>query len=539
MGRALALARRARPGTMLWVGAAALVGALLFTAAASMLAAVLVRNGRAADLRARTENISLFGRAELVAQGVAESVGATLLPTLQWDADAESPWSPWLNIDDGPCDLVSSAYCWQAKLGPVAERTARAGIVHRERPLYLRVISECRFDPAAAPPQAPPVNVPAVELAALCESVETSQDVYRERSWLQYGLHVGSQDLSPRQIKTLGSSITSPTGPLDASIDFATGNIPFHTNEEQIVLCTHGVTEGVIDGVKVGWPSFGTNIEVSNNSSALPDGTVAPVEDAFKSAGGACDPPIPFPVCPPDPPGEPCATGHAPAGTTVLSGTQLLVVQQNVEQDTVAETRCDQASVSPPAWMAPAAVAAEEASTVFPHGGVIDLATAADQDIYFSSGDISVIGRQPAGSRVSVVAGGSLRLADAVLGPPGSGLLSLVAGCDIIIPDPTAGDPTIGLSSSDAVSLTRVALLAPHGALFAEAFSRPPVAAGVFPAVTINGAVATRYMGLVGAHDRTGQIGGYQMSLRYPTDFRDEVPPWWPDPLGGAWQRVG
>ena len=501
---------------MLWVGAAALVGALLFTAAASMLAAVLVRNERAADLRARTENISLFGRAELVAQGVAESVGVTLLPTLQWDADAESPWSPWLNIDDGPCDLVSSAYCWQAKLGPVAELTARAGIVHRERPLYLRVISECRFDPAAAPPQAPPVNVPAVELAALCESVETSQDVYRERSWLQYGLHVGSQDLSPRQIATLASSIISmPAGPLDASIDFATGNIPFHTNEEHIVLCTHGVTAG--------WPRFGTNIEVSNNPSALPDGTVAPVEDAFEAAGGACG----------------ATTGPAPAGTAVLSSTQLLVVQQTVEQDAVATTRCDQASVSPPAWMAPAAVAAEEASTVFPHGGVIDLATAADQDIYFSSGDISVIGRQPAGSRVSVVAGGSLRLADAVLGPPGSGLLSLVAGCDIIIPDPTAGNLTIGLSSSDAVSLTRVALLAPHGALFAEAFSRPPSAAGVFPAVTLNGAVATRYMGLVGAHDRTGQIGGYQLSLRYPTGFKDEVPPWWPDPLGGAWQRVG
>lgn len=519
----------------IWPFAVALFGLLLNMTGQALIGGAAVHNERALDLRAQEFSITQFARSERSLQGFAatgedlSSVGAALFHTHGgWTDPGQSNWSAWQAPEGGACDLAVTAFCWQARLGAIDVQTARAGVEHEQRSLLIRVISGC-FNTAL-----PATSAEAAEITRICDSVNTTQSLYRKRSFLHYGLHIGSQEASPRQ------PITSVLPPiLDASLDLDTGGVPFHTNDPTILVCTHGNT--------VEWPELGRIVEVSVTNppharhAGVAIGTAfASSLDAFDVLGGVTGPCWPSGVT------RAVALGTAPAGTEVVLSQPLRVVRESVETDAAAQTRCAAASPVPPGWLAPAAATAVRIGQAVAAGGTFDLATASDGQVIYSTGNLTLTGNTASGSSVTVAAGGSITIQSTDIGPGStSGVLALISGCDIILADPTGGDPSIGLSRANPpptghdVTLERVAVLAPQGALFPAAHDRSPDVSAAFPTVSINGAIATRYIGVFGTHDPSGQITGYDLALTYPTDFADEVPPWWPDPLGGAWQPVG
>lgn len=523
-----------RRAAMVWPYAVALFGLLLNMTGQTLIGGAAVRNERSLDLRAQEFSITQFARSERSLQGFAEtgedlsSVGAALFHLHGgWSDSGQSDWSAWQAPESGACDLAITAFCWQARLGAIDVQTARAGVEHEQRSLLIRVISGC-FETSL-----PPTNATAAEISRICESVSTSQSLYRKRSFLHYGLHIGQQQASPRQAIIPG---LQPI--IDASLDLDTSDVPFHTNDPTILVCTHGNPAE--------WPQLGQIVEVSETNPPHPRhagvavGTAftSPL-DAFDVLGGSTGP------CWPSGFTRAAALGAAPAGTAVVLSQPLRVVREAVETDAAAQARCAAASPAPPEWLAPAAATAVRIGQAVTAGGTFDLATAADGQVIYSTGNITLTGNTSPGSSVTVAAGGSITVQSDTIGPgTTSGVLALIVGCDIILADPTGGDPSIGLVSGNwptghNITLQRVAVLAPQGSVFPAAHDRPPNVPTTFPTVSIEGAIATRWIGVFGTHDPSGQITGYDLALTYPADFADEVPPWWPDPLGGAWQPVG
>ena len=511
--------------------AAAFVGILLFFASLMLAAALQVRNERVADLRAREQSVTQFTRSEAAVSGYAAAGLSTpallgLVGHTGWGDPAASDWSEWRTLDSAPCDLDALSACWQAKFGAITVRSRRSDAVeHPERTVYLRAISGCvsdapGFSHIVGGIRVVRANAADAVLHGSCGSVEVSQTEFRERTFLQYGLHIASQDLSPRQQSGGGHTPIDSSLELDNGTASAADDIPFHTNLSEIFLCTHGSTAD--------WPDLGHKVEISDR--LLPYGSVVAHSAAFANSGSDCG-----------------SLGASPAGITVKASKPLEVALDTPESRADSVARCSLVAPAPPAWMAEASALATRLNTLRPGrnlvvapGGIFDLSTALDGDVIFSGGEITVTGSPPANSSVSVIAGVRLRIENSMGPSGGSGVLALIAGCDVVIADPL---PSLLLTSpldrtTHAMHLERTAVLAPHGSFFAEAFQRPPTSAGQFPLVSVNGAIATGYLGGFGVHNQSGQAGGYNLSLSYPVDLVDEAPPWWPDPLGGPWQQV-
>lgn len=536
-----------RSGQMTWPFVILLMAAVMMFALTALAAGLKVRNERAAELRARELEITQYSRAESTASGYAAgqitNVAVLGLGShTGWDDPAQSEWSDWRNADNDPCVLDESAVCWQVRLGQTEAQVRRdAAVQHEERPAFLRVISGCPDSPTSGfsrvvggvtVPFANPPDLQEDTMLGLCDSVAVSQTMYRKRSFLQYGLHVAEQELSPRQPNqgsneahldsTMDLRGPDPTDPAD--------DVPFHTNASEILVCTRGVQPG--------WPKMGSKAEVV--TSATPGTEIDPVKPAFRESNR--------PACRGGTMGQvlaPVPTGNEEI--TVRSSRELLVAVAADEPD--AEARCSTASPSLPHWMRDAVGLASQGrpGLIVSPGGTFDLSAASDGDVIFSGGHMTVTGSPPAGSSVSVAASGSIsiaRPATGVLGPgTTSGVLALIVGCDVLISDPYGPQNAAGTldPASHGLTLQRTAILAPHGAFWPVAYSRYPTTAGTFPVVAVDGAIATGYLGGFAIHDAAGQSGGYDLTLSYPSGtnpLREEVPPWWPDPLGGPWQPI-
>ena len=521
---------RRRCGQNTFGFAAAFVGVLLFFTSLMLAAALQVRNERVSDLRAREQGVTQFTRSEAAVSGYAAAEISTpallgLVGHSGWGDPTASDWSEWRTLDGVPCDLDVVSACWQAKFGATTVRSRRSDVVgHPERTVYLRTISGCvseasGFSHIVAGIRLARADATDAVLHGSCASVEVSQTEFRERTFLQYGLHIASQALSPRQ-QSGGNTPIDSSLELDNGTASAADDIPFHTNLREILLCTHGSTAG--------WPDLGHKVEISDTS--LQHGSVVAHSAVFASAGSDCG-----------------SLGASPAGITVRASKPLEVAIETPESRADSVARCSLVAPSPPAWMAEASALATRLDTLTPGrdllvapGGRFDLSTASSGDVIFSGGGITVAGSPPANSSVSVVSGGRLRIENSMGPSGGSGVLALIAGCDVVIADPL---PPFLLTlpldqATHAVHLERTAVLSPHGSFFAEAFQRPPTSAGQFPLVSVNGAIVSGYLGGFGVHNPSGQAGGYDLSLSYPVDLVDESPPWWPDPLGGPWQQV-
>ena len=128
----------------------------------------------------------------------------------------------------------------------------------------------------------------------------------------------------------------------------------------------------------------------------------------------------------------------------------------------------------------------------------------------------------------------------------GPNVIALISEGDVILDPsgftpPACGDDTIlELNTTHNLTLTRISILAPNGAIYAQRWYLPHASTGG-PTLTIEGSIAAKYLGLYATPDRfVGVIdGGWSKTFTYPPDFWQARPPWWPGLDGSEWAPIG
>ena len=435
-----------------------------------------------------------------------------------WDDDAPSAWSEWYFEPQQPCNFEIQDSCWQFRFGDIFDRAIRGGIIRPEREVYVRAIAGC--DRTSIAPtllsgaRRPEADTSHADLLGACEAVEITRHRYRQRGFMQYGLHFDVQAVSPRQ----ALSGTSDEVVLDDTLDLTIGSssIPIHTNESVYHVC--------------GLPQLGNRAEVSVPTSQQSYTVPLPLPDALEVADASC-PTV-------------AAFAALPSPNTEIFGSSELQVSL-IATEPAAAGRCAAAVPQAPSWMSVARELARQTAAdhsiaaILAHNGRFDLAGADDGYVIYGVGDLEVTGTVALHAAVTVVAAGDLT----IIGTPdagspvgSTGLVALIAGCDVLIEDPGAASLS---GPTHDVTLRRVAILAPSGALYPVAAD---TAADISAPATVRliGSAATGYWGDFGLIDvgAAQQISGYGFDIDYPADWASQQPPWWPDPLGGAWQPV-
>ena len=155
--------------------------------------------------------------------------------------------------------------------------------------------------------------------------------------------------------------------------------------------------------------------------------------------------------------------------------------------------------------------------------------------------DVTMHRLEVAGS-VAIYAPGDIIIAGdiAATGPAGGPhVVTLIAGGNIRIePDSAAGSAC--LDPTHSITLSRVAVLAPAGAMFAPRWSAAHCTAGTSPNLTIEGSIAAKYLGVYGVPDPAsgGTTGGWTKQFDYPSDFWLARPAWWPGFPDDEWLPV-
>lgn len=515
------LRRADRSGQMLSVLGILAVVALsaLMWMAASIIAGT---NERADDRRAHLAGDRQFSAAERSTLLVSDGGAAVLAPSAQalrkgdpagahaahgdWADPDESLWSLWHHEPGELCDFATHDACWQTRFGPTERIELRPGIFVAERNVTLRTVSGCS-ESAFSTIDLEAAQQDSVDLAAGCRSVESSVTRWRRRSFTDYGMHIGSQTASARQG---GRPV-----PFDSTLQASAW--PIRTNQPAFFI--------VCDDP----PAF-ADAEVSEHPG-LASGSAVPAADAATAADGTA-----------------CPTAVAGRFTTA----PILDVQRTADDRDHAR-RCASDRPTALVWMADANAQArshghaQDLAGQTPWGGWLNTDAAAQTldlsaipqispqisqyDNYrytiYREGDLTVSGiLAPHVDALSIAVSGDIVLDMSSIDTSTAEVVALIAGCDVVL---------AGIPAADA-TLSRVAVLAPHGALYPAAWRTNP---GPFPTVTVEGSVATQHWGVFGLYDATQtQQSGYSFDLAYPPGWGNIVPPWWPDPIGSAWQQV-
>ena len=233
---------------------------------------------------------------------------------------------------------------------------------------------------------------------------------------------------------------------------------------------------------------------------------------------------------------------YAGSGGLRLPGTdssRTLAATPAAAQVTQQCTAIDSHPTLPPTVVGPGVCnTIVDGDVVAPPAGIADL-TVHRLEI---AGTAAVPGSAAVRGSVTVYAPGDIVVAGdiAATGPPGGPhVVALIAGGDIRI-EPDSATGATCLDPSHSITMNRVAVLAPTGAVFAPRWSAAHCVAGTSPNLTIVGSIAAQYLGVYGVPDPAsgGTIGGWTKQYDYPPDFWLARPVWWPGFVDDEWVPV-
>lgn len=334
-----------------------------------------------------------------------------------------------------------------------------------------------------------------------CHVVDTTSRRYEHRSFLQYQLHYEQNDIPNRWCEGDAQCLA-----FGGMVVFADGDLldgPIHTNLSSILYC--------------GAPAFNASVEIAGD----------PNLSAFLNGPGCI--------------GTPTFSGRPMAHSDLVNGGHLGVARLPGTEPPVCGGSVD--------WLKEGMELAEDDDHNITAS--LDLSTTRPGDIHTAPGvNIEVFGAAP--GSVTIVAEGTITVIGDLSAPIGE-VVGLVVGCDVVLDPAGARSSTELVTGVHDLSLSNIAVLAPAGGMWANAWAKPhgldPACAGAPPppfcgvnpntptVLNFSGAVASRYLGLFGR--LLPDPSGWVKEFSYPTGFWQVQPPWWPALEQGNWVPHG